>query len=333
MTVYFIIDLSEETIQQFEQNSIDQNWHLFTKGRVIWTVQTYLVLKSMGLDVQLSNTLKPNAINISHAEVLSQLKPQKDCFIVSMRADKYKIPWAQLEVVQNQNQTAKKRFYVPHWPQPGLIKRDSQRRGVKTIAFAGFVKNSALDSAQFNQKIEPHGITYTELKANQWNRYDAIDVLVAVRRFGRKHHNTKPPSKLINAWFANIPLIAGYDSAYTQIGTPGVDFIQVSNEYELVEAIITLKTNPEYYQSIVRQGQEKSKAYTRDKIGQTWHDLMTTQIIPRYKNTHANHPLIYYYHLCLYQALKWRLFISDYINRVIKHIRRHYIPKKRNFKS
>jgi len=97
-----------------------------------------------------------------------------------------------------------------------------------------------------------------------------IDLLVAIRSFDRVPHVTKPPSKLFNAWIAGIPLIAGWDSAFSAIGRPGIDYVRVDSEGAFHQAVAKLREDPGYYASIVSEGWRRAPEVSHDAIAQEW---------------------------------------------------------------
>jgi hypothetical protein len=114
------------------------------------------------------------------------------------------------------------------------------------------------------------GITFSILDETRWNDMSAVDVLLAVRSFDGQTYDKKPPSKLINGWLAGVPVIAGGDSAYSQIGTPQRDYIVVDNERETIAAIKNLKENRQRYEELVSSGREKAKLFSRAHVADAW---------------------------------------------------------------
>jgi hypothetical protein len=96
-------------------------------------------------------------------------------------------------------------------------------------------------------------------------------------------HNTKPPSKLINAWHANIPFIGGFDSAYTQVGTPGINYLRAKTPEEILKAVLLLKNNPLLYEELVQKGKQKAIHYTNEKIAKIWEEVLLGPVYQRYE--------------------------------------------------
>ena len=270
-----------------ETVDIDSSWRLFVRGDVVWTVQTYCVLKERGIDgLSCGYEFDPSAINISHVDVLTRLNPGPDVFLVAIRADKHRQVYPDIEIVQNQSQSGRFRFFVPHWPQPGLIRRNATRQTVSNIAYSGAAHHiRAVDSlitADTKRKIREMGLNLVYLDPMNWNNYSRVDVLLGIRDFDRETHDHKPPSKLINAWLARVLFIGGHDSAFSQIGEPGRDFVRVDSEEQLLEQLHRLRQDPYYYRSLVDNGTQKAQSFSREAIAKEWLTLLTGPIESRY---------------------------------------------------
>jgi hypothetical protein len=288
MKYNFIIDCTDEKIEEYKK--IDINTvplaGLFSRGDLSWCLQTYLLLaERKTLEVILSNRLIKNTINIIHSDHLLSIKGDPSYFIVCVRADYPKRAWAHYHLVQNKNQLGKNTSFIPHWPQPGLIKRRTNRQDVINVAYAGQVINGNLAGSisEWKNIFKPHGIQFSISEDGSWHDLQEIDVLIGVRSFDKKSHDTKPPTKLFNAWHAQIPFVGGYDSAYMQVGVPNEDYLLASTADEVIDAVCKLKTNKELYQKLVTNGLNKSQLYDRKNIISAWERLLTGPVMNRYK--------------------------------------------------
>jgi hypothetical protein len=215
-----------------------------------------------------------------------KIKGQDNHFIVCVQADHARRPWAQYHIVQNKNQLFGNTSYIPHWVQPGLIKRDAGREGVTRVAYSGqtYNKNLAGSEDTWKNLLEPYGIEFITLSNDSWHDLSSIDVLIGIRSFNAKPHNTKPPSKLFNAWHAEIPFIGGNDSAYKQVGNPGEDYLIASSQEEAITAILQLQQDPDLYRKFVKNGRKKAALYTEATIAKIWLDVLTGPITRRYQH-------------------------------------------------
>jgi hypothetical protein len=191
--------------------------------------------------------------------------------------------------VQNKEQEGINSTFIPHWLQPELLQRNPNREGVRKVAYVGQLWNGNFAGTieEWKAVFEPHGIEFTTLGSNEWNNLSEIDVLVGIRTFNTNTHNTKPPSKLLNAWHGRIPFIGGYDSAFVQVGTPGKDYLVAKNLDEVLEAVLNLKNNPKLYQEIVANGTKKAQEFTTEKIAETWEKVLTGEVARRYQQWKA----------------------------------------------
>lgn len=287
----FVVDCEQETLKNLIDTVDTENpWQLVGKTDLEWSLQSYLILaKKTSLPLTCSNKLKRNAINIVHSDQLLKFKGEASHFIVCIQADFPKRSWAHYHLVQNEDQLAKDCSCIIFWLQPGLIKRDANRRGIQKVGYAGQPwANFAGTTESWNKLLNKHGIEFELLPKELWHDLRSIDVLIGIRSFDKNTHPRKPPSKLINAWHVQIPFIGGYDSAFSQVGEPGKDYLRVSTHSEAVEAILQLKSDPALFDSIVRNGSAKAQLYTNDTIAEKWEAVLTGPVQERYKEWKKN---------------------------------------------
>lgn len=265
----------------FKITDVDKHWYEFKSGQQIWIFQTYCLLKKYYPNVTLGSEPKKGSINIIHAGNFGRTNNITDYYVLSIRADYERLLWANYEIVQNKLQVKRETAYITHWPQPGLIKRKNSKSKVENVAYLGNPEQNEVRNYPIEQDLRSMGMTYSVMGRKNWNDYSNIDIALAIRRFSdHDRANNKPPTKLINAWLAEVPLIASNDSAYSQIAVPGEDYIVVSSYDEMMEKIRFLKDNPEYYKKIVKNGIRKREHYTRECIINEWIEVFEHQIFP-----------------------------------------------------
>ncbi|HVY16166.1 MAG TPA: hypothetical protein VHB27_13155 [Rhodopila sp.] len=257
---------------------------IFADGELVWCLQTYILLANRGaLSVSCTNALDDGCVNIVHSDRLLNIRGRPSAFVVCARADYPKRHWAQHHIVQNRTQAGPAASYIPHWVQPGLRKRDPRRRGVLRVGYAGQIsRNLAGGVAEWEALFRPHGIEFVLLPKEAWHDLRAIDVLVGVRSFDGRPHDTKPPSKLFNAWHAEIPFIGGADSAFRQVGMPGRDYIAVRTKQEALDAVLMLRDDPARYRDMVESGKRRARTYCNARIAETWERVLTEDVARRY---------------------------------------------------
>ena len=251
----------------------------------MWTWPTYRYLRDhTDLNVILSTEYDPGAINITTHRWLNILgvKPHK-FFTVSARADWGPCPFVNIEVVQNQAQEGPHAVWIPHWTQQGLIPRDPTRRDITNVGYCGATTElNTINLAQIEQDLMAMGCRLLLKGTGKWHDMHNIDILIAIRSLDRNPHHRKPCTKLRNAWRAGIPCIAGYDSAYAQVGEPGKDYVRVESYQQLLDAVKLLKSSPSLRASLVQAGCEKIKRWSDDEVLRRWVEFLKGSCLERY---------------------------------------------------
>ena len=282
----FVIDCTDADLEDYLNMPPQDAVKVFTRGDLNWCLQTYFILSRQNkIALKCTNTLCDDSINIVHSDQLLKLKGNPSQFLVCVRADYPKRRWAHYHIVQNQKQLGSDTSYVPHWVQPGLIKRDENRQGVKRVAYAGEILNGNLAGSvkTWEDLFSPHDIEFVTLAGGSWHDLKDIDVLIGIRSFNSQTYDSKPPTKLFSAWHANIPFIGGHDSAFLQVGTPGIDYLLASTPEEAVNAVLKLRDNKDLYISLIENSKEKVEKYNENSIAKEWLEILSRTIIDRYE--------------------------------------------------
>lgn len=237
-----------------------------------WVWPLYCQLKAKGVPATFGYVPEPGAINIIHGQVARhQLRPAdlRNHFFVVVRADFPPFPYGAFEVVQNKRTTGGRSVFMPHFPQPGLLPRDKDRDEVCNVCASGERQNFAnLDALE--GEMDAMGCRFVFKSVGEWQDMTDVDILLGIRSFDKQAYDSKPPTKLFNAWLAGIPFIGGYDSAYEQVGLPGKDYLRVATERELLETVRALKQEPCLYSSLVAEGKKSVAQYTPERIAERW---------------------------------------------------------------
>lgn len=265
-------------------------WRGTKSRRRAWIVQTYLRLKKAGYEVEISGELPREGIVVVLVEdafkraFREQYVPaNRNLLVLSIRADidGFRQPFADAEIVQNGMFADERRvFFVPHWPQPGIIPRDPSRgTTIRTISFKGrngsFRKEFHSDA--FTRFLEERGLEFDYSVPQDgslplWHDYQTTDLLLAVRpdfKNGRLRCE-KPATKLVNAWHAGVPAIVGPEYAFRELRRTSLDFIEVNSVEESMEAIARLLDQPDLYQAMVENGLARARDFTPDRIAERW---------------------------------------------------------------
>ena len=182
--------------------------------------------------------------------------------------------------------------FIPCWPQPGLVPRNSERSAkLEAIAFKGYSVNlnSAFKSQQWVAFLQEQGIRWaedsTEWQGNlpsqvstSWNDYSEVDLILAVREDTNDGYENKPASKLVNAWMAGAPALLGPEYAYREMRRSELDYIEVSTVDEAIEAVERLKSRPDLYLEMIENGKERAGEFTREKLTERWASLLFEEL-------------------------------------------------------
>jgi hypothetical protein len=292
--------------EDYDKVNIDEDYGYFNEGVRVWIVQTYLILKKAGSSVEITSSIPRQGVLIFHRSQLNKVMVHhgfnKSPFLICVRADKAPATGVDASIVQNKHSAkSASEFFIPHWPQPGLNPRDSERgTKVEVIAYKGHKDNlnNYFDSYDWKNFIEKKSLTWSDGSIKwkgrnenydneeiSWNDYRKVDIVVSVRKNIKKRYSRKPASKLINAWMAGAPAILGPEKAYREIRRSRLDYIEVETKEELKGAIVRLKNRPELYQKMVKNGRKRAKEFERNKVKERWKEVISEETLMRRKLT------------------------------------------------
>lgn len=262
--IFYMRSLNEDITFYRDMTSLD-GASFFTDTSSSWILQTYLKLKKIGVDVQLSTTLPDRGLVVAFEGDLPVAYPvNKDRYLISVIADGSPRSFANLRIVQNraQLQVVNRSSFIPHWPQPGLLHRDITRgTKVTNAVYIGDRANIApeLLAPEFSRRLAELGVNWSTRLAGdpRVNDFSDVDILVAVRSFKLDGYLRKPASKLQNAWLAGVPAILGPEVAFQEIGTNRVDYFEARSQHEIETYIKCLNYDSQLYASVVAFGHKK----------------------------------------------------------------------------
>jgi hypothetical protein len=209
---------------------------------------------------------------------------------------------ADFEVLQNGRfADGIRRYFVPHWPQPGLIPRDPARgTSIRRIVYKGFSDNLhggflAPDWVQFVARlgVEWHcdAVHYTGPQSEPadiaWNDFRDADVFLAVRPPRRDEYVRKPATKLYNAWLAGVPAILGVEYAYRELRRSQLDYLEVSSPPEAMRAVERLIAEPGLYEAMVANGRKRAQQFSTDAVREHWVELLYRTIPQHARDAHV----------------------------------------------
>jgi len=279
----------------------DRDWQKMRRKQR-WVLQTALRLRDAGCNVEITGRIPSEGMVVYHARhgkhLMRQINGRGRPILVGIRGDNRESVMADFEIVQNGRfHDGERRFFIPYWPQPGLVPRDPRRgERVERIAFKGFQQNLHPDflSSSWKDWCCEHGLDWVidtvpwerseEVGVEaDWHDYSDIDVVLAIRppatrSHERRGHTSKPANKLVNAWLAGVPAVLGEEFAYREAGSPGVDYLESDTLEEAKRSILRLRHEPETYRRIVNAGQAKLAAFQVTAIVREWQSLLYHRI-------------------------------------------------------
>jgi hypothetical protein len=275
----------------------DREPNRFERGEHAWTVQTCVRLARAGLPVSLADRAPARGIVVFHAkerrDLLRSLPAGADVLLVAIRADNGECRAADVEVVQNGRfADGRRRVFIPFWPQPGLVPRDSSRgETIRRAAFKGFTRNLAQElrspawsSFLASLRIEwvLDGVDYHDHVAGhdglRWADYRDVDLVVALREPDARLHTGKPAAKLYNAWFAGVPAVLGPEHAYREMRQSELDFLEVEGLAGAQAAVVRLLADPGLYRRMVEHGRRRAAEFTAERIVEHWRTLLFSEL-------------------------------------------------------
>jgi len=271
----------------------DSHWREFQRGERNWVLQTYLRLRGAGLPVRLDGEAPPGGPVVFHARHKHALYRARhrltDAVLVGVRGDLHDPLIADVQVLQSGRfADGSSRFFIPHWPQPGLMPRDPSRgTAIRRAAYKGFDRNlhPGFRTPEWLEFLGASGIDWVcDSVAYQdhdpanamtdWPDYRAVDVLIAVRPPDRRLHVAKPATKLVNAWLAGVPAILGEEFAYRELRRSPLDYIEAATLDDVRCAVRRLCDEPTLYQAMVDHGRRRAQEFSISAITERWRELL-----------------------------------------------------------
>lgn len=275
----------------------DQDWREFQLGERAWVLQTYLRLVRAGYPAELAASPPSEGIVVFHAKHSRALRAQwrrlGSTVLLGVRADNREPLIADFEVVQNGRfAEGRRRFFIPHWPQPELIPRDDSRgTSIRRIAFKGFEQNLHPDfrSPAWREFLAGQGIEWevdavpfagaaTDRLGIDWPDFRQEDLLLAVRPKDRRLWTSKPATKLYNAWLAGVPALLGPEHAYREARRSELDYLEVGSLEEAKAAVLRLIERPDLYRAMVENGRARAAEFAAEATLSRWKELLSEKI-------------------------------------------------------
>lgn len=253
-----------------------------------WVVRSYYELLRRGHGVTTSGHLREDAINVVSPRDFGRRQRGFRAFVLVPRADGHRPMLANFFLEQSPA-VAPGGWWdaISYWPQADIRPRDAGRGArVEVLAFKGRVTNldPPFRDAAFQAALGQRGARLEMdafsglLGSHQWNDYGQTDVILAVRNMTRADALHKPPSKLTNAWFGEVPAILGPEPAFRALRRSDLDYLEVRSPAEALAAVDFLKAHPDHYLRMVENGRARRVAFTDDAVAAQWVDLVEGRI-------------------------------------------------------
>ncbi len=295
--VTFVL-IDRAPLEQLGALSPDRDWREFIHGERAWVLQSYLRLRAGGYPVALSARFPREGIAVFSSKqrrlLCAQPRNGSQAVLVGIREDVAAAPIADFEVVQNRAQAdAAHRFFIPLWPQPGLLARDPARQArIENLAFKGFSANlhPGFRDEHWRRSLATHGLVWSadavpyvknqasDKSALAWNDFREIDLIVAVRPPERAPYPRKPAAKLYNAWHAGVPALLGPEIAYRELRESALDYLEIETPGQALQAIADLRAEPQRYLAMIEQGRRRARQFTAEHITSLWAQLLYVRI-------------------------------------------------------
>lgn len=293
-TVYVYVN-PDENISMYPQ-SLEGDTSVFKSFLEEAQWMAYLMLRESGLDVQICRAYPRDGILLIHKGNAKKFVWNPNLFVVSMQWDYKRDDRAQMHLVANHYQTTKSslgwldrltfaglQHYVPPVMHSVIIPRNEQRGNrFENLAFLGDPKNldNALKSEAFHDQIKALDMRFDIVSdAHKHWDFSEIDVVVAVREFGRVVNN-KPPVKLINSWRGGVPSILGCEVGFREVRESEYDYIEVDSMEETLEALRRLKEDVDFRNKMVSNAKKRAIPYSTIGRQETWSEFFKDQVLP-----------------------------------------------------
>ena len=288
----------------FEGIDPEADWAPFRSARGQSIPHTYVRLRQAGHDVQLSNRPPSGGIVVVFAGDMRRYRAARSAggrpLVVCVQTDR-RVPEVSLaDVIVQHNglrEDGQRRFFIPNWPQPGLVPRDPEHgEGVRTVTYKGAVENLHPDflTDRWERALAEHELIFVidaPVDADDpqisglgsgirigsptnWHDYSTTDVVLAMRPPRRDRYQHKPAVKLVNAWRAGTPALLGPELAYRELRRSELDFLEVSSIEEARTALDQLRRDPGLYRDMVDNGHRRAADFSVASITERWETLL-----------------------------------------------------------
>lgn len=298
--VRFFLPEPAGEIARLSRIDADRDWRRLVTGDRAWVLQTFLRLRDVGAPVELVHEIPRAAAGLllfhaKHERLVRRALGSGRQVLVGIRADNRRPLSAEFEILQNGLfADGERRFFLPHWPQPGLIPRDPARGSrIESIAYKGFDANLAPGflAPDWAAWLAERGIDWrldaiefagaaTDVDSARWADFRDVDLCLAVRPPRRGGARAKPATKLVNGWLAGVPTLLGPEPAFRELRRDPLDYLEVADVEEARRAVERLVADPKEYRARVEHGHRRAAEFDRAALTARWRELLF-ETLPR----------------------------------------------------
>lgn len=275
----------------------------------MWILRTWQELRAAGVACTLGGELPRAGVVVFHAKHRRQVRAGwtrlRRVVLVGVRADSSPPRLADYEVLQSGlHADGRRRFFVPHWRQPGLVPRDPRRgERLQRLIYKGYLRNLApeLQLRSFASALAGRGVEWvidaveyaggaTPAAMLRWHDYSDVDGVLALRPRRRGESADKPASKLTNAWAAGVPALLGPEYAFRELRRSELDYLEVRDAAAALAAVDRLINEAGLYRAMIENGLVRAHAFDDAAVLARWREVLE-QEIPRRAATGWNRRL------------------------------------------
>jgi hypothetical protein len=292
-----------------------------------WIIRTHYELGLRGVSSTIGPVLRKNAINFTSVFDFGRRQRDPHAFVVIPQGDAHYPQLANFVIQQNYLAPETSELSaVAHWPQPGIIPRDAERKShIERIVFKGRTNNldPVFRSQRFQDALAKLGMSLEldsfsgENGKQSWNDYRAADAVLAARNLTVNDARKKPASKLVNAWFADVPALLGPEPAFQELRQSELDYIEIKTPENAINALQNLKDNPDLYLAMVENGRLRRKKFNENSLADRWIQILNGPIaaaFEQWQRASSGHRNFRYVMMCLKEPFYKRAHKWDITN-------------------
>jgi len=260
----------------------------FVHGAQTSTLQAAARLRAAGYPCALVDRFGEPGIYLQHPKFRKNRPPSQAYFLVSIRNDCAMNRRAQAEIVQNPYGAdptgLQPRFFVPYYPQLGLVPRNHEERGERFehVVYFGRIQNlhSDLQSDSYEAWMREHGMTlHLRFDESSWADYSDVDAVLAIRDY-ESAFSLKPANKLVNAWRAGVPALLGPESSFSWYRESDLDYFEIRSLDQLKTTLLRLQRDVGLRKRIRENAEKRADTVSFESVTREWSNTIETRIKP-----------------------------------------------------